>query len=86
MLACGYSIGGNTLAKYLGKYSEEKLISAAFCCHTPMKFWETMKNLKTNLFGIGDFFSGIKFYKLNHKYANFIQDTYFHKVSKVPIH
>ena len=54
LFAMGFSIGGNKLAKMIGIDKEKCKLTAAYCCQAPMKYWETIKNLKNNFNGLLD--------------------------------
>jgi len=58
--AAGFSIGGNKLAKMVGLDGPSSKLSGAYCCQPPLKYWETINNLKQAYFGIFDKVAGMK--------------------------
>lgn len=93
LFAAGYSIGGNMLAKMIGVDQASCKLTAAFCCHPPMKYWETVHNMKTGYFGLCDYGCGKKTVALNMPYADKLHEHMMkhhgfdvHAYRKQPVH
>lgn len=46
LLAIGFSLGANKLARMMGKDGDACKLSAAVCCQPPMKYWECVDNVR----------------------------------------
>lgn len=53
------------LAKMVGIDQENCKLTAAYCCQPPMKYPETVKNLKKKWGGFINFGAGVKIYNLH---------------------
>jgi predicted alpha/beta-fold hydrolase len=60
LLAIGYSLGANKLARMMGKDGDACKIAAAYICQPPMRYGECMDNIKNSYGGLMDILQGIK--------------------------
>jgi predicted alpha/beta-fold hydrolase len=58
IFGCGFSYGANNFAKMVGIDGEKCKLEAVFSCQPPMKYAETIKNIKKNWYGFMNWGAG----------------------------
>lgn len=80
LFAMGYSIGANVLAKMIGIDKDKCKLTAAYCCQPPMKYWETIQNLKHNYYGILNLLIGCRLSVLYSPFKDYFYDFCLKKI------